>query len=224
MASLYYNLQQAAIELRTGIWTLEWGRWIQLLFAQVDTLTTAVNALPGVNVKTYTELNALGLGISDAGYLAFEPNYGHFLRWTGTVWQFAPGDPGNGYFEDFALAPQQVGWALCDGSATDYLTVGGVSLSATAITPPNLSGYYRKGGAAYSGVLVAGSVSGQTAEVGDAGGSADDMDIAAGGVDFGAAFDAAMGPLSGSKFTHKHGGGTLDPDPPHVVVLPYFRR
>lgn len=220
MASLYYNLQQAAIELRTGIWTLEWGRWIQLLFAQVDTLTTAVNALPGVNVKTYTELNALGLGVADEGYLAFEPNYGHFLRWTGTVWQFAPGDPGNGYFEDFAIAPQQVGWALCDGSATDYLTVGAVSLSVTAITPPNLSGYYRKGAGSYTGTLVAGSTSGETDDVGDSGGSGQ-MDIFGAGVTAGVDFTAVY---TSSTFIHRHGAGSLDPDPAHLGVLMYFRR
>lgn len=167
--SLYLDVSAALVELRTGILTRQWQQWITNLFGQVDSLTTSVNALPGVNRKTYTELNALGLGASDAGYLAFEPDYGHLLRWTGSVWEFAPGDCGNKFFRDFVGVPQEVGWQLCDGTATDYLTVGSVTLSVTALTPPAMSGYYRKGAASYTGSTVAAvapGVSGSTASAG----------------------------------------------------------
>ena len=166
-----------------------------------------------------------GLGSGDAGFRYRITDYGHEVVWDGSAWDFAPGDDGNGYFQDFAITPQQSGWALCDGSATTYLLLGS-TITATAITPPNLTGYYRKSAAAYSATPIAGSTSGQTAEVGEAGATADDMDIAANAVDVGATFDAVIGPggVGTSKFRHKHDAGTLVPDPAHVDVLTYFRR
>lgn len=175
-----------------------------------------------IRTGTFAELPA-GLSSGDAGFRFRITDFGHEVVWDGSAWDFAPGDDGNGYFQDFAITPQQDGWAKCDGSATTYLQMGS-TITAVPITPPNLTGYYRKTAAAYSAAPVAGSVSGQTGEVDDAGATADDMDIAAGGVDFGATFDAAMGPLSGSKFKHSHSGGSLSPDPPHVDVMTYFRR
>jgi hypothetical protein len=63
-----------------------------------------------------------GLTAADSGllYQVLAP-YNHTVRWSGTVWEFAPGDCGNGYLADRAFAPQEAGWQICDGSATDYL-------------------------------------------------------------------------------------------------------
>lgn len=253
MPTLYYNLQQSAVELRNGLWTLEWGRWMQLLFSQVDSLTTTVSGVIGVNTKTYTECNALGLGASDEGYLAFEPNFGHLLRWSGSAWAFAAGDVGNGFFRDFAIAPQEVGWALCDGAATTYLTLG-ATLSATAFTTPDLRGYYKRGAAAYTGSQVAAALTGNTGAAGahDHGGAtgsesshthdwsfsasvtADGVSVpqyvSSGGQPF--HIEASGTTTSGtahshsisSQADHTHSGGTLAAEPAHVDVLPYFRR
>ncbi len=99
----------------------------------------------------------LHLGASDAGLLLHVSDYGHLLRWSGTVWELAPGDPGNGFFQDFAVAPPDAAWwQACDGSPTTYLHWGVAPLDTLPFTTPSLSGSpaYRKSGAAYSGAVV----------------------------------------------------------------------
>lgn len=109
------------------------------------------------------------LGSDDNGFLLFVSDFAHLVRWTGTAWEFADGDvPGR--VEGFAVNPG-TGWVLCDGTASTYLTVG-ATLTATSITPPDLTaGAYPKFGAAYAGSVVAAtaptaSVSGSTANAG----------------------------------------------------------
>ncbi len=99
-----------------------------------------------------------GLGPADAGllYQVLAP-YNHTVRWSGTVWEFAPGDCGNGYLADRVIAPQEAGWALCDGAATDYLKVGGATLTAQAFTTPVMLGAFRKGASTYTGAVIAAS-------------------------------------------------------------------
>lgn len=141
-----------------------WRRFFELLASTVTAQGVTLAAVPGVNRWVLADQPTLGAG--DAGYVAFVSDYGHFVRWTGSVWEFAPGDVGNGFFRAFAITPQETGWALCDGSASDYLVVGGATLSATAITLPDLEGTaaYLKTAAAYSGSIVAGAgASGSTA-------------------------------------------------------------
>lgn len=87
------------------------------------------------------------LGSDDEGYLYEVEDYKHVLRWTGSAWEFAPGDPGSGFLQHFAVAPGSE-WKLCDGTATTYLKSDGTTAS---ITPPDLqTGQYLKGGA-YTG-------------------------------------------------------------------------
>jgi hypothetical protein len=96
-----------------------------------------------------------GLGPAQAGLLfqVLAP-YFHTCRWNGTAWEFAPGDCGNGYLTERVVAPQAgEGLALCNGAATDYLKVGGTSLTVQAFTTPNVVGAYLKGAAAYNGVV-----------------------------------------------------------------------
>lgn len=166
MSGLYFDLGVAMADLRTGALTRQWGQWITDLFGQVDANTTAVSGVPGVNKKTFAQVNALGLGSSDAGYLAWVTDYAHQVYWDGAAWQWLDGDRPT-RFGDFATNPG-VGWALCDGTATTYLTVGGMSLVATAFTTPNLSGTaaYRKSAAAYTGTVTAASGSTGTGTTG----------------------------------------------------------
>lgn len=101
------------------------------------------------------------LGADDEGFLLQITDYGHRVRWDGAAWAFAPGDQGNGYFQDFAVAPTVPGWKLCDGSATTYLSMG-ATITATAFNTPNLAGSpaYRKSAAAYTGSIDAATAPG----------------------------------------------------------------
>lgn len=117
------------------------------------TYVGGVMTAPAANAPT-------DLGALDAGFLFMCSDFGHLLQWSGTAWTFAPSDTGVGYFADFAVAPASGLWAPCDGTATSYLTVG-ATLTTTPFTTPNLqtgaaggAGVYRKGAAAYSGVVV----------------------------------------------------------------------
>jgi hypothetical protein len=134
--------------------------YFQLENALLTAMAQAVNAALGVNAWTLAQAQALSLGVSDAGYIAYITDYAHTIRWTGTAWVFLDG--GGGFLQDFAVFPQGNGWQVCDGSATTYLTVG-ATLVATAFTTPNLSGSaaYRKSGA-YTGSIVAASAPGAT--------------------------------------------------------------
>lgn len=118
----------------------------------------------GIVVGTLAE-QPTNLTPDEDGLLYFVTDYGHLVRWNGSlaVWKFGPGDPGNGYFADYAITPQAVGWALCDGSATNYLVVGASALTTAAITLPDLitTGVYRRGGA-YTGVVAAAVAAGLT--------------------------------------------------------------
>jgi hypothetical protein len=104
-----------------------------------------------------------GLTADDDGLLYFVSDYHHLMRWNGSTqaWTFAPGDPGNGFFADFAITPPTAGWALCDGSSVNYLTVG-ATLTTGSLTLPNLNGTaaYRKSASSYSGTIVGAGTSG----------------------------------------------------------------
>lgn len=95
------------------------------------------------------------LGPQDAGYVGLVSDYGHLVRWTGTVWEFVPGDACNGFLQPFAVAPTQSYWGLCDGSVYSYLVMG-ATLTTANFTTPNLTGtaaYLRSG--AYTGTITA---------------------------------------------------------------------
>lgn len=143
-----------------------WQRYLLSLTGLLDTVTTIVNTIPGVNLFTVATQPALG--VADVGYLGWVSDVAHTVRWDGSAWQWFDGDrPGR--FADFAIAAG-TGWALCDGSATSYLTVGGAALTLTSFTTPNLSGSpaYKKSAAAYAGTINAASGVTGTGTSGDA--------------------------------------------------------
>jgi hypothetical protein len=88
------------------------------------------------------------LGLNDAGFLLFIPDFAHLVRWNGTVWQFAPGDEGNGFTRDYLTTPPTSGWQLCDGSTTSMLMVGQATLRSQSIKLPDetSAGVYHKSG------------------------------------------------------------------------------
>lgn len=193
----------------------------------------------------------LGLIVDDDGFEYSVTDFGHKVRWNGatSTWGFAPGDEGSGYYKDFAVTPQAVGWALCDGSTVTYLVVGGAALASASIVLPNLSGSpaYRKSAAAHTGTIVAAGGSTATGTTGtDVTGneSSHTHPFATGlpsftlNVDVSVPTQAVAGPFHGHSGTtgtpsaHAHtvpglsipalGVGSVDMA--HLNVLPYFRR
>jgi hypothetical protein len=69
-------------------------------------------------------------GMEHQGYLFFHTTYLHFLRWTGAVWEWAPGELGGGFFCGFAIDPG-LGWKECDGTSTTYLKGDGTTRTLT---------------------------------------------------------------------------------------------
>lgn len=176
---------------------------------------------------TGTFANQPALTPGDAGFIYNVTDYGHRVRWTGTVWEWAPGDLGNNFFVIMSAAPSANGWILCNGAVTDYLVVGAAALAVAPITLPNpADGTFLKKLAAYTGAVdaaVAPGISGETADVGDSGG-AGNMNM----FSFGAAAGGHNVLDSTSTIIHRHGVGSLAVNAagtPAALGGPlYFRR
>lgn len=74
-----------------------------------------------------------GLGVSDTGLLVNVTDFRHTLQWSGSAWEWGPGDMGSGQVASFLSNPG-AGWNLCDGSSVNYLNSDG---TVSAITLPN---------------------------------------------------------------------------------------
>jgi len=123
----YFETDRTVIYVAvSGVWTYSAGTMAGLLAAK-----------PG------------DLAAADTGFLFAATDYAHTYRWNGTGWEFAPGDSGSGFFEDFAIAPGPE-WQICDGTATTYAKSDGTT---AAFTTPILTGAYRKGGP-YTGAMT----------------------------------------------------------------------
>lgn len=87
----------------------------------------------------YTVQSAIpnDLGTNDIGFLNSVTDYGHMLEWTGTAWQWGPGEPGSGMLQLFDVDPTGPGWHLYDGSLVSFLKKDG---TLGTVTLPNLSG------------------------------------------------------------------------------------
>ncbi len=240
MARLFFRPTHPIVDFKigSGLVTDIWRELFQTIVTAFNDLSDDVSDI-GIHRGTLTELNALGLVVAAAGYLAFETTTGHLLRWTGSAWEFAPGDVGNGFFRDQAIAPQDSAfWQVCDGSVTSYLVLA-ATLSTAAFTTPNLVGTaaYRKSGT-YTGTINA--AAGSTTSVGDhvhttpntggvATGSAIDVDTNLDGATdqvlpetFGDTHTHNSGGDTGSAGAHGHDVGTIDMA--HLAVAVYFRR
>ena len=169
----------------------------------------------------------------DTGFLFYGTDYTHTWRWTGTAWEYAPGDRASGEIAWFTADPG-TGWKLCNGSSTDR---SNPNATTTLFATPNLIGVYPKGGGTYTGSVVAagGSASGTTGTEaahthgvdGFTGLPSAGLGFSAGSV--GASVDThyhAVHITSGAGSAHSH---TISLDlsgaePAHVDLLPYFRR
>lgn len=230
-STTYFNRNDALVDLTSGQGRETFLRFLETLAG----LSIIVNGIPGVN--RWALAGQPSLGPADEGYIAYVTDYGHVVRFTGTIWEFAAGDPGNGFFSARAVAPQEPGWQLCDGTVTSYLTVGGATLTATAFTTPTVpAGTFLKTLAAYTGAIdaaigagLSGAPAAATATI--SGDTADEaahthtfsgqteIDNSDSGTPFGAdqfnGTDTATHPFSGTTDAgspHKHGKGTLSVD------------
>jgi len=88
--------------------------------------------------------DATDLGASDAGLLCWVTDFNHVLRWTGTGWQWAPGELGSDFIVAFVTGPDpQTGWQACDGTSGVARLNSDGSLSAVDV--PNTAGsWYRQ--------------------------------------------------------------------------------
>ncbi len=157
------------------------------------------------------------LDASNDGLLFYVNDYGHVVRYNASLnaWEFAPGDNGAGYFQDFAIAPQAPGWAVCDGSVASYLRVGSAALSTASITLPNLtaSGYYRKSASGYTGALNASSGSTGTGTTGTG-------TTGTGTTGTGTTGTGTSGTENGSQNVHGLTADTQVPFSPHTHNIP----
>jgi hypothetical protein len=130
-----------------------------VLFRYTAGATFSWAYMDGTLYRTQSQLTALAGSLSavHAGLLVSVTDYLHVLRWTGSGWQWGPGESGSGMGPvPFEVDPG-TGWALYDGAAHNYLksdgTIGSVML-------PNISGVSPTGvfleyGAANSGLNAA---------------------------------------------------------------------
>lgn len=148
-----FNPQDPLVLPQSGIVTPSQSRWLLGLAGQIGAIQAVVNGVIGTNFLPLASQPALAP--ADAGYVMYVTDYAHLVYWDGTAWQWMDGDrPAR--FDDFAADPG-VGWALCDGAATDVLVVGGGTLTTSAFTTPDLAGTaaYRKSAGSYSGTIHA---------------------------------------------------------------------
>lgn len=104
----------------------------------------------GTYQRTQAQLATLAasLGAADAGLLAEVTDYRHVLRWTGSAWEWGPGETGGGYSAFWSIAPP-TGWVAYDGAAHTYLKSDG---STGSLTLENLAGtsWFPKAGEDYT--------------------------------------------------------------------------
>ena len=159
------DFQTPAVESKTFTFTDRWKELMRLLFGDVATVLGSESIITS---QTIAQVNALGLGSGDEGALyRLSDGFGHLVRWSGSVWEWGPGDPGNGYRQDFFITPDATRWAPCDGNNTTYLTgIGTTTLAATTFATPNITAGTFPASGAYTGSVVAAvapGVSGSTA-------------------------------------------------------------
>lgn len=168
-------------DIPSGSLNVNWAAWFNSLFARVLLSPPFLSSLQA-------DLSGLAASLTgaDAGLLVNVTDYSHVLQWTGSAWQWGPGDIGSGMFALFEIDPG-TGWHLYDGTANvPYLksdgTLGAVTLpdlvsaankaayakagtpngGPNAATAPGITGTTATGTAA-----IAGSTASGTANIGN---------------------------------------------------------
>lgn len=111
--------------------------WIR----QLGEMNVTLDLLRPVSIDVDTPMQ---LSHADAGDVYHVKVFNHLVQWTGTAWQFAPADQGNGWVQFFSVPPSTDGWAPCDGTSTTILTVGATLGEQTVVTPVITSAWLRR--------------------------------------------------------------------------------
>lgn len=89
-----------------------------------------VQGSSGVYQRTQAQLAALAalLGTAETGALVEVTDFRHILRWTGTAWEWGPGEDGGHAIHLMPVDPDPTtGWGLCDGTTYSYLRKDGTT-------------------------------------------------------------------------------------------------
>lgn len=211
-------------------------------FAPLDNFLASVQAAlgPVLGVNQFAFAAQPALGTSDAGFVGFVTDYRHLVLWDGAAWQWLDGDQ-PGKFVHYSADPG-IGWQICDGSATNFLVVGGGTLTTSNIMLPNTNASYLKDGP-YAGAIVAAVAPGATMSGSTAAGTIPAFVTGQAQDDVTANVMAGADFIVETKF-HDHrvpagagditvpalGVGTLATavdatgEPPHLLARIYFRR
>ncbi len=98
------------------------------------------------------DLKPTGLGTNDEGFLFYATDFFHKHRWTGSAWEFAPGDPGSKFIVEGIAVPLGGLWQLCDGTA---VTVDQANGTTASVTTPDTTGDIFIQGGTYTGTRKA---------------------------------------------------------------------
>jgi hypothetical protein len=96
-----------------------------------------------------------GLSTKDQNTWFYAEDYFHTYLWNGSVWHFAPGDPGSGFILGFLDTPQGGLWQLCNGSTVAQAKDDGTTQNVTV--PDYTTASYLKLGITVSAGPTAGS-------------------------------------------------------------------
>jgi hypothetical protein len=125
-----------------------WFKWFQQL---INALTAQVKAITGLTIVTSDQASLAALGPTlNVNQLVFVTGYNHLLQWTGTDYQWAPGESGSGYISGFLDAPGATGWHLCNGANVSRLNGDG-TVTAVLLPDYTTSAYVKFGVAAAAG-------------------------------------------------------------------------
>lgn len=223
-----------------------WESWFQTISTQLISQLEAI-AASAITAFTLATLPT-NLTANQKGFIIEVSDYAHTLRWSGTGWEWGPGDSGSGYVAPFLAAPTQAGWALCDGSTVkrlnsdgtttdvvlpDYATAAYLKLGTVASVGPNSPSGSTEAITAGTptGTNAAPIFTGTPGVTGNE--SADTANVAVTGATSVAAAPhthtfTPAGTVAAPLFTgdplatHAHGAGTLELE--NTVLLPYYRQ
>lgn len=213
------------------------GWW--LFFSSIARWIRANQNSAQLITRTQAQLAALALTLksNEAGLLVEVTDYRHILRWTGSAWEWGPGEDGRHDIVALPVDPDStVGWQLCDGTATTYLKGDGTTGSYTT---PNLvsTPAYLKLGTPVTGInaAVAPSFSGSATDPASTGITATTAASGSGNIIFpsGAGVLVTLDslghthPVTITDPTHDHtlsGSVGDDGEPANIVMRPWFRR
>jgi hypothetical protein len=75
------------------------------------------------------------LNTDDTGFRFHSTDFEREFRWSGLIWEDAPGEPARQQIVFYQATPDRAGWAPCNGATTSLSTSGG---DVVAFTPPDL--------------------------------------------------------------------------------------